>query len=95
MNGEAQLAASVIQAAIEDLGIGPRCRITGEKRREINESVAFLTDKNGAWASSRKLWCAMSGIDESAVVQKGESLKAAIELRMQQEAERRLKDWVY
>lgn len=57
------LAAAVIHQAWDD-AIRPEGK-TGPAA--ISNAVAFLTNRSGAWAQARDLWCDMAGIPSERV----------------------------
>lgn len=80
---EVQLAAAVIQRALED-AMTPDDRLarprriltkggehqtftTGLKQRDRDEAVRFLIDPAASWASAREAWCDQAGVDPDIV----------------------------
>lgn len=80
---EVQLAAAVIQRALED-AVTPDQRLAPERviksaggsskvwapglrTRDREEAVRFLLSPAGRWADSRREWCEIAGIDAGAV----------------------------
>lgn len=69
------LALAVIDQALRDISadVSPRAARLSQsqtKPHEVQEAEHFLTDQAGEWASARRDWCDLAGLDESALRQK-------------------------
>lgn len=68
---EQSLAIAVLAMAYDDYCAGEPVRgkspgTYAERLREYREAKAFCTATHGAWARSRRDWCALAGVDPDA-----------------------------